>query len=1208
MTLLSAGHTTVCFGRVRRFPLGRRRPLNWAVSALSVGFGFALLTGCVAGPSASPETFRGRKISLPSGVDASRALLTLEQIEPAIPRPVRPASLGPLSERSEKQIVKAATLVRERRFTEAAIELERALRYNPNHPDIHYVLAMLHWEAGNIERARTHAAKTLEGNPDCAAAHYVNARCSGIASDTAHAMTSFRTALMCSDFGGDSAMAALCHYRLAEILAADGYYAASLSQYEAFEKTAQTASGDARVSAAQDELRTLLTSGRGSAAEDKSVVLEQLGMYGEAALAFEEVVGAAPDDATRALRYARLLLRADRLDEALEVTRAIESESNEPIIALLFDIHDRMGHPERVIPDLRSRFAEQPDSPRLLLNFVDALLKVERLPDARWELESFLERHEDATSVRVRLFEVLTVQEAWVDLLGFVARSTSQKRDRFGDLDTIIERIASDESAVATVLAADVLVTDDPILNYLLGAIAASAGQTQQAKTLLVRSLDGDASLTPARVALGQLYFGEYRYDDARKVVESRPESATNSAALERVLAAASHRLGDTAGAVRHYRAAVQLDRNDVESMFRLAILHYQKKDVRSAQRQLRVLLEHDPDHEAARESLAQTYLNDGKLDVAKEEYEELRRRSSKATTKARCTILLDEKLRNDPVAARQLLMAAMEEGEPDAATWVAIAQTYDRTEHKASRKAYRKAIVLEPEKEEAVLGAIDSDRALLSFESAIVRLNGYLRRWPNDQAWRLVLVSLHSIVNDFDAALAELRPQVRRDDLPDAELTAYRTALVDVLNHAGRFDDAIDKLNIWADEEVDGSDWFRRLGRAYLQRKKPVLAARTFEEVLRANPRKHSARRNLVFALRRAERFDEASQHVLDWLSDDPEHDNTVWMLANVLFDSDRFDDAVELVHNRLLRTNSREGFQDVLLSRLRQAKRYGENIELAQGLLDAVSAIRRMAPQLPGRAWQDGLTDEELMMQPNLPFSMGRLHRRAEALRLRLLLDLVADKQYRTAERRVGEWLDGPSSPQSRATYLLLLAAAQRAQGHEEQAAENMERALVLRPGDVSLSNDLSYTWIDRGIRLDDAEPLIRYAVGRFPLQAAYLDTYGWLLYKKGAFAEAAVWLGRANRARAGEDPVILDHLGDTFWRLSKREQAIAHWNRAVDVVSEKSDEELANDDERRVRSQAPAKIEKARSNHEPPVAPLKAPTRKRKQQGKSKLMEEA
>ena len=74
--------------------------------------------------------------------------------------------------------------------------------------------------------------------------------------------------------------------------------------------------------------------------------------------------------------------------------------------------------------------------------------------------------------------------------------------------------------------------------------------------------------------------------------------------------------------------------------------------------------------------------------------------------------------------------------------------------------------------------------------------------------------------------------------------------------------------------------------------------------------------------------------------------------MLANVLFDSDRFDDAVALLHKRMLRTNSRAGLQDALLSPLRQAKRYAESIDLSQALLAAVSAIRRMAPQPPGRA----------------------------------------------------------------------------------------------------------------------------------------------------------------------------------------------------------------------------------------------------------------
>ena len=53
------------------------------------------------------------------------------------------------------------------------------------------------------------------------------------------------------------------------------------------------------------------------------------------------------------------------------------------------------------------------------------------------------------------------------------------------------------------------------------------------------------------------------------------------------------------------------------------------------------------------------------------------------------------------------------------------------------------------------------------------------------------------------------------------------------------------------------------------------------------------------------------------------------------------------------------------------------------------------------------------------------------------------------------------------------------------------------MLKPDDVRLNNDVAYGWIDQGVRLDEAEPMIRYAVRRAPQQGAYLDTYGWLLY---------------------------------------------------------------------------------------------------------------
>jgi len=142
------------------------------------------------------------------------------------------------------------------------------------------------------------------------------------------------------------------------------------------------------------------------------------------------------------------------------------------------------------------------------------------------------------------------------------------------------------------------------------------------------------------------------------------------------------------------------------------------------------------------------------------------------------------------------------------------------------------------------------------------------------------------------------------------------------------------------------------------------------------------------------------------------------------------------------------------------------------------------------------------------------------------------------------------------------------------------------------MTLNNDMAYLWIDQGVHLVEAEKLIRYSVGRAPRQAAYLDTYGWLLYKKGQFAEAKKWLSRANHARGGKDPVIHDHLGDTCWRLGQSAEAIEHWSTAIRLSAERDADRRINDDERRVRTTTPKKIEDGNAGHEPSVAPLPAP----------------
>jgi len=78
-----------------------------------------------------------------------KALMALEDIEPVITPPQAPEAVPALSERAVRRLSKARELVAEQRFTEASIELERAMRYDPNHPQIHAALALLHWQARN---------------------------------------------------------------------------------------------------------------------------------------------------------------------------------------------------------------------------------------------------------------------------------------------------------------------------------------------------------------------------------------------------------------------------------------------------------------------------------------------------------------------------------------------------------------------------------------------------------------------------------------------------------------------------------------------------------------------------------------------------------------------------------------------------------------------------------------------------------------------------------------------------------------------------------------------------------------------------------------------------------------------------------------------------------------------------------------------------
>jgi predicted Zn-dependent protease len=128
------------------------------------------------------------------------------------------------------------------------------------------------------------------------------------------------------------------------------------------------------------------------------------------------------------------------------------------------------------------------------------------------------------------------------------------------------------------------------------------------------------------------------------------------------------------------------------------------------------------------------------------------------------------------------------------------------------------------------------------------------------------------------------------------------------------------------------------------------------------------------------------------------------------------------------------------------------------------------------------------------------------------------------------------------------------------DKPTAEDVLRdALKADPTHAGAANDLGYFLAESGQNLTEAEALTRRAVNAEPFNASFLDSLGWVLYKQSRFSEAQKLL---EQATSGEgDPLVLNHLGDTLYRLGSSGDAAKTWKRAADrlLVSDQSRQDL-------------------------------------------------
>jgi len=91
----------------------------------------------------------------------------------------------------------------------------------------------------------------------------------------------------------------------------------------------------------------------------------------------------------------------------------------------------------------------------------------------------------------------------------------------------------------------------------------------------------------------------------------------------------------------------------------------------------------------------------------------------------------------------------------------------------------------------------------------------------------------------------------------------------------------------------------------------------------------------------------------------------------------------------------------------------------------------------------------------------------------------------------------------------------------------------------------------YADMNINLDEAATLINEALYQNPFNGAYLDSLGWTYYRMGKYKEAEKYLLKAKfnlLAEKTDDPIVYDHLGDTYIKLGNKEMAVFYWQKSI------------------------------------------------------------
>lgn len=126
-------------------------------------------------------------------------------------------------------------------------------------------------------------------------------------------------------------------------------------------------------------------------------------------------------------------------------------------------------------------------------------------------------------------------------------------------------------------------------------------------------------------------------------------------------------------------------------------------------------------------------------------------------------------------------------------------------------------------------------------------------------------------------------------------------------------------------------------------------------------------------------------------------------------------------------------------------------------------------------------------------------------------------------------------------------------------DSAFASYQKALEYNPANIGILNNYSYFLSVANKDLDKAEKMSSLTIKAEPSNPTYLDTYGWVLFKQGAYTMAKIYIEKAiqnsEEQKQKLSAEILEHYGDVLFKTGDPEKALEYWIKAKEAGDSKS-----------------------------------------------------